>query len=251
MPDNFENRDIYFIFAHAMIYYTYKTTLLKGSLKGFYYLGKHSTKKLNDGYCGSGKIINKYFKKYHKIKGKTYLKEILCFYDTEEEAYEAETLLIGDKWKTDPLCLNMVPGGKGYFTGHNAWNKGTKGFMSSWNKGKKCPHSPETIEKIKNSLPIRIGKEAPMYGKHHSEKSRQAMSRGHIGGTPWNKGLKGVMPEPWNKTQIISVVVKTGEIEKWNSLREAETELGLSHSNISACLKGRRKTCGNRTWKYA
>lgn len=33
-------------------YYTYKITLLKGSLAGHYYYGQHRTSNLNDGYAG-------------------------------------------------------------------------------------------------------------------------------------------------------------------------------------------------------
>lgn len=54
-----------------MIHFIYKTT----SKSGKYYIGRHSTKKLNDGYLGSGKWIR-------SIKDKTILnREILEFCD--------------------------------------------------------------------------------------------------------------------------------------------------------------------------
>lgn len=68
-------------------YYTYKITLLKGSLNNYYYLGKHSTNNLNDGYAGSGKIIKSYYKKYGKLENITYTKEILSFYNNDDGTY--------------------------------------------------------------------------------------------------------------------------------------------------------------------
>ena len=95
-------------------YYTYKITLLKGSLAGHYYYGQHRTNNLEDSYCGSGAIIKNYFKKYPKIEHQTYIKEIISFYNSLEELNKAEFELIGDKYKTDPLCLNLKAGGGGY-----------------------------------------------------------------------------------------------------------------------------------------
>ena len=130
-----------------MFYYTYKVTLLKGSLAGKYYYGQHRTKKLEDGYIGSGTMIRSYFKKYPIVEGVTYVRQILAFYSDEEELNRAEKELIGDKYETDPNCLNLKAGG-------------TQGKLSSyqgkahpWNKGKKHkPLSSESKQKISNTL---------------------------------------------------------------------------------------------------
>lgn len=42
------------------------------------------------------------------------------------------------------------------------------------------------------------GEVSPMAGKKHSEESKEANRKAHLGKTPWNKGLKGVMVA-WNK----------------------------------------------------
>lgn len=42
--------------------------------------------------------------------------------------------------------------------------------------------------------------------------------------------------------------VTTGKI--YNSIKEITHDLGLSHSNIVACCRGRRKTCGGMKWEY-
>ena len=39
-------------------------------------------------------------------------------------------------------------------------------------------------------------------------------------------------------------------VRKWNSMIDVERELGRL-SNIAACCRGKRKTCGGFVWKYA
>ena len=45
---------------------------------------------------------------------------------------------------------------------------------------------------------------------------------------------------------------KSGEfINEWPSAKEAECQLGISHSHICKCLKGRYKSAGGFVWRYA
>ena len=136
-------------------YYTYKTTLLLGRLANHYYYGQHHTDNLDDGYCGSGLYIRKYFKKYTKIQGESYTKEIISFYDNADELNKAEYELIGDSYKLDPMCLNIQAGG--YF---NEW----------------CDESRKKASQSAKKRPKReIGS---MRGKHHSEESKIKISEG-------------------------------------------------------------------------
>jgi hypothetical protein len=57
--------------------------------------------------------------------------------------------------------------------GHIAWNKGTKGIMKAWNKGKKCPELG-----VKGRIPWNKGKKCP------------TISNSLRGLIPWNKGIK-------------------------------------------------------------
>ena len=138
-------------------YYTYKITLLKGSLAGHYYYGQHRTDKLNDGYTGSGKIVRNYFEHYEKIEGVTYVKEILHFYNDGEELNKAEMKLVGDLYKDDELCLNLRAGGN------------------------QCGYSKETLDRLKTYTPWNKG-------KHLSEETKKKISKSQKGKTPWNKG---------------------------------------------------------------
>lgn len=150
-----------------MFYYTYKITLLKGSLAGHYYFGQHRTNKLDDGYTGSGVKVTDYFKKYPKIEHQTYIKEIIAFYDSKEELDIAEEQLIGDKYITDPLCLNLVKGG--YKPGATSEETRNKRSESAKNR-KRVPCSEETKAKLsvanKGQTPWTKGKPGTTKGKH-------------------------------------------------------------------------------------
>jgi hypothetical protein len=162
-----------------MFYYTYKVTLLKGSLAGHYYYGQHRTKNLNDHYIGSGRKIKDYFKHYEKIEGVTYVKEILHFYNDEDELNIAEKQLIGDKYKNDKLCLNLKPGGINYYNGAKLGHKiseETKKKISDALKGHKL--SEEARNKIS------------LANLNRPEEDRKKFGQSQLGKEPWNKGIK-------------------------------------------------------------
>lgn len=157
-------------------YYTYKITLLVGEQKDHYYYGKHSTNNLDDNYRGSGRILVHYYRKYGHIENKTYKKEILQFFKNDEELNEAERNLIGELYKTDPLCLNLKQGG-GYDdnTSYNIskaknniimddlWKKhisiGTKRGMDNPETRKKCSENAKRTKNFK--------------GHNHTEESKE------------------------------------------------------------------------------
>lgn len=62
------------------IHYIYKIHFLKGFPAGRYYIGKRTFKGNDlrkDSYTGSGNFCFAYFKKYGKLEGETYIREIL------------------------------------------------------------------------------------------------------------------------------------------------------------------------------
>jgi hypothetical protein len=79
----------------------YKTI---NQINGKFYIGMHSTNKLNDGYLGSGyklrRSINKHGRENFKI-------EYLEFFDTRENLINREKELINDTLLKDPMCMNF------------------------------------------------------------------------------------------------------------------------------------------------
>lgn len=83
--------------------FIYKITCTKGIWKNHFYVGKHTTDNINDGYKGSGAKINEYYKKYPD----DYIKEIICYCNDEDELLDKEISTI-KKYIHHPLCLNLV-----------------------------------------------------------------------------------------------------------------------------------------------
>jgi len=88
--------------------FTYATIC---SVNRIAYLGKHSTDNLNDGYLGSGILLNKDIKLFGRD---SFNRIILEFYDTENESYRAENKLITKDIVDDPCYYNLTTGGQGF-----------------------------------------------------------------------------------------------------------------------------------------
>ena len=87
---------------------------IKNLKNGRYYIGRHSTTNLNDGYMGSGKAVINAIKKYGK---ENFTKEIIAETVTSSELWELEKQIVNDHVVSDPLSYNMTFGGKSYLDG--------------------------------------------------------------------------------------------------------------------------------------
>lgn len=173
-------------------YYTYKITCTQGSFKGKFYFGQHKPNNLDDGYFGCGRKIIDYKKKYPN----GYIREILNFYDSQEELNKAEYDLI-HPWLNHPDCLNLMEGGIG-----GSPSKETAKKISSTLMGHKVKETTreklrlvatgviktqETCKKISKAL-----KGKP--GHTPSEETRKKISKslkGHPGHANPNPATKG------------------------------------------------------------
>jgi hypothetical protein len=138
--------------------YTYITTNLINNKR---YVGDRSCNcdPEKDKYLGSGTALKLAMKKYNK---ENFQKEILEFFDTKQEAFEAQEKYI-KKYKT-----HVSEGG----------------YNIIW-KGGKCPENITTREKISNSVK---GENNGMYGKKHSEETKRKISKANKGKKSWMKG---------------------------------------------------------------
>lgn len=132
-----------------MYHYVYLITNIQTGKK---YIGKHSTENLQDGYLGSGVIIQKILSSGKKDILK---KEILQFYNTEDQAYKGQAF---------------------YITQYNAVKD--ENFYNLCEGGKNHPMTQEIKKKIGEKAKQRLENKEnhPMYNKHHSEKTKQKIS---------------------------------------------------------------------------
>jgi hypothetical protein len=114
-----------------MFYTVYKITNL---INGKFYIGKHRTKNLNDGYFGSGKLLRQAITKYGLDNFK---KEILEVCKTEEQMNLAERILVVIDYE---VSYNLCFGGGGDFDYIN--RNGIGGFSNR-------KHSDKTKELLR------------------------------------------------------------------------------------------------------
>ena len=101
-------------------HFIYKTTNLKNDK---FYIGMHSTNKLDDGYLGSGTILRRSIRKNGKENFKL---EILEFFSDRSSLVKRENQLVNEDLLKDPMCMNMCVGGEGGFISVDAYKKGAK-----------------------------------------------------------------------------------------------------------------------------
>lgn len=131
-----------------------------------WYIGSHEG-SCSDGYLASGKLIMKSFKKYGITN---FTREVLYRgeYFRELEEFILETLDAA----SDPTSYNL----KNQAIGGDVW------------RGRK--HTEEYQEHLRKlSQP---GERNGMYGKAHTEESRELIRQKKLGGIPWNKGKTGI-----------------------------------------------------------
>ena len=140
------------------------------------YVGVHSTNNLEDGYTGSGTYLKKAIKKYGK---ENFVTEIIEFFDTEEEAYEAEKYIVDNTFVKFKWTYNITNGGHGGF-GHIDYNNrfvsdDTRQKMSGSGKGRKF-----TEEHKRKIGEAHKGKVGYVYGKHPKSVAVQHIPTGLI-----------------------------------------------------------------------
>lgn len=94
----------------SMFYYIYKIT---NKINNKIYIGMHKTNNLDDDYFGSGLNLNRAIKKYGKAN---FTKEILEFFDNEQDMFSKEKQLVNSNFVNSPTTYNLVEGGNGSFS---------------------------------------------------------------------------------------------------------------------------------------
>lgn len=137
---------------HHIVYHTVIRTIKTGKIR--HYIGKHSTKNLNDGYVGSGKRISRIVRIEKEISNTYSLTKTHTEFETEDLAFEFEELAISEaKDKYGKSCINIAVGGRG------GW-RGVK-------------HTSETRKLLSEKS---SGKNNGMYGRHHTKEMKEKMS---------------------------------------------------------------------------
>ena len=104
------NEQLIKIDSNNYYHYLYKITNITNN---HFYYGVHSTKNLYDNYKGSGTRLKKAYKKYGL---NNFIKEIIQYFDNEEEMFNAEYKIVNESLVLNNNCYNLsVGGGKSLF----------------------------------------------------------------------------------------------------------------------------------------
>lgn len=177
---------------------------------GMYYIGVHSTNKLNDRYMGSGSYITKSVKKYGRDQ---HYFEILTLCESREQAFIIESNLVNTETLKDPLCMNCIEGGNFHANRVYGYTEELKKQKSDFFK--KINRTPDWCAKIGNA---HRGKIQP---RDAVEKQREKM-----------KGYK------WTDEQIASRVAGQLSSQKFKERYKPVIIDGIRYENGGeACTK--------------
>lgn len=145
-----------------MFYYLYE---IKNTVNNKIYVGVHQTKDINDGYMGSGTVINKAYEKYGK---EMFVKTILEYFDNREDMIRREKEIVNEEFLSRDDIYNVRRGGTG-------------GFDYINKNGLNINHVPRSDE-FKKNLSKRMKKDNPSQRPGAKERmsaaTKKVMERG-------------------------------------------------------------------------
>lgn len=178
---------------------------------------------------------------------------IVSLRDHNHKGHEGKVhRLVAEAWlpnlENKPIVghTKTLPNGLEDKTANEAWNL-------QWMTQKENGNYGTLPQRISES---RIGGKNPMYGKKWSEETRRKAiaikKKNWLEHPEYFEALK----KSDKHSEKIKIKVNqynkiTGEfLRTWDSAADVERELGICHSNIAACCKGKIITAGGYKWKY-
>jgi len=192
------------------MYYTiYKIT---NKTNNKYYIGKHQTNNIDDGYMGSGKLLRRAINK-HGINN--FVKEILHIFDNEQDMNnkEKELVVIGEQ------SYNLCDGGKGGFGYINklpnqSWRIKTGKITSQKLKNKSGNDHWKNISRLSHEKYSNLGfrsysKKQQNKWKLLGSKNAQTPEAKEKRANTWKiKIQNGWKPHNWKMKNVKSVVIQ-------------------------------------------
>jgi len=107
------------------MFIVYKTT---NKINGKIYVGKHQTNDLNDGYFGSGKLLEQAIKKYGSSN---FIREVMFVFDNESDMNAKEKEIVTEAFCARQDTYNLLQGGHGGFSYLHASGLSRKGSIKA------------------------------------------------------------------------------------------------------------------------
>lgn len=193
-----------------MYYYLYE---VKNKLDGKIYIGVHKTKKLDDGYMGSGSIIATAVKKHGK---ENFTKTVLEMFDNPESMYAKEMEIVTYEFLKRSDTYNIKLGGLGGFDHINSRPKENRINILAWKEkhgrgeiqlGGTKHWNAETRDKCSNQLRKNIADGITFgLGSKHNDATKRKMSEKASGSKNSQHGMRHFVNEDGDR-----LICKKGE----------------------------------------
>lgn len=177
----------------------------------------------------------------------TFIHQILLINLTQEQASLAEKLFIY-YWKSNnrKFGYNLRSGG----VNNSNHSYETRRKISQANKGRKFTKThKENISK--NHANVKK-ENHPLWGKHHSIKTREKISKNHSNVRGKNNpsyGKRGYKNK--NSKEVVALDKNTEEIMMvFDSMNNAQRWTGINTGDISKCCQGKQNSAGGYKWRY-
>lgn len=214
----------------------YKTTVEVGSEK-YYYIGKHSTDVLEDGYLGSGVRFRRFLRDHPDSK---IVREILSIHPTVEEALQEEERVVTLGMLRDPYCLNSIKGGGTFDTTGRVYSQEERERQSQRLKGHRVSEKQKQVisqlfkgrrSPTKGKVWVSLGEERHLVDPQEVFRWEEA---GYVKGLPKVTGQKAL---EFHKN---SVWVHLGQDSKLIRKEELDKYIGEGYKQGRAIGKGKR-----------
>tara|TARA_A100001011_G_scaffold52897_1_gene51148 strand:- start:268 stop:891 length:624 start_codon:yes stop_codon:yes gene_type:complete len=200
-------------------YIIYRTT---NTVNNKEYTGYHSTEDLNDGYLGSGKILEQAIQKYGKDK---FIKEILYEYDNREDALAKEKEIVTAEYVDRPETYNLKIGGEGGFDylqkDKTMIAKRIAGIRKSVKEGRHIGWKQRWAD---GTVTGKSGVENGFYGKTHSDEARRKIKE--------NNAMTLTEEVVQQRLQDVHGIGKS-----WGYVTKLGKMWGVSHTQVRRFLK--------------
>lgn len=203
--------------------FLYKTVNI---MNGKYYIGVHTTSKINDGYLGSGTLLKQSIKKHGR---NIFVRYILEFFDTLELALQKESEVVNEQFVNNPLTYNLTIGG---YSGTGYFHKG----------------KPKTSE-TKFKMHLAQSQRTELHKKHNGESVKKAHQNKTIDERKKiaQKGIETRIKNGNNIQKPETIIKRKNTIKKLKEEYKSQGKSWMSEETkekigkkVSAALKGRK-----------
>lgn len=111
--------------------------------------------------------------------------------------------------------------------------------------------NPEYRRKYSENRPDVSGENNPMYGKKHSEETKEKIRQKALGRKLTVEQRKKLSDASTNTKRVFQIDLNGNIVAEYKRVKDAAEAMSCCPTNISHCCRGKGKTCKGFMWRYA